>query len=112
MYAALGCGGELDGVRLMSQETVDEARRERVAGKDVIIGFPVRRGLGFMLPVAEQGDPRGPGAFGHAGMGGSIAHADPDHRLGFAYVMNQMGPPIDSRAASLSRALYAALDAR
>jgi CubicO group peptidase (beta-lactamase class C family) len=29
--------------------------------------------------------------FGHTGLGGSIGLADPTNRLGFGYVMNQMG---------------------
>jgi CubicO group peptidase (beta-lactamase class C family) len=74
---------------------------------DQVLGVAVRRGLGFMLP--GEGDPRGPGAFGHGGTGGHLTYGDPDHRLGFAYVLNQMGPPADRRASSLSRALYAAL---
>ena len=53
VYAALAGGGESAGVRLMSAATVDEARKERVAGKDVILGMDVRRSLGFMLPVPE-----------------------------------------------------------
>jgi CubicO group peptidase (beta-lactamase class C family) len=31
-----------------------------------------------------------PLACGHPGAGGSHAFADPDHRISFAYVMNQM----------------------
>jgi CubicO group peptidase (beta-lactamase class C family) len=42
-------------------------------------------------------------------MGGSLGFADPDHRLGFGYVMNQMGPAIDTRSRSLSKAVYDAL---
>jgi CubicO group peptidase (beta-lactamase class C family) len=111
-YAALGLGGELDGVRLMSDEAVANAAKERVTSADAILVMKTSRSLGFMLPLAEQGDPRGPAAFGHAGMGGSLGYADPEHRLGFGYVMNQMGPAIDLRSRSLSQALYVALAAR
>jgi CubicO group peptidase (beta-lactamase class C family) len=33
---------------------------------------------------------RSPNAFGHPGAGGSHAFADPENRISFAYVMNQM----------------------
>jgi CubicO group peptidase (beta-lactamase class C family) len=108
-YTALALGGAVDGVRLLGEAAVANAARERVNSEDAILGMRTRRSLGFMLPVPELGDPRGPGAFGHAGMGGSLGFADPDQRLGFGYVMNQMGPTVDLRARSLGKALYAAL---
>ena len=33
----------------------------------------------------------GPPSFGHAGAGGQLGFADADHRVGFAYLSNQMG---------------------
>jgi CubicO group peptidase (beta-lactamase class C family) len=108
-YAALSQGGSFRGADLMSEKAVANAAKERVTSPDEILVMKTSRSLGFMLPVPELGDPRGPGAFGHAGMGGSLGFADPDHRLGFGYVMNQMGPAIDTRSRSLSKAVYDAL---
>jgi CubicO group peptidase (beta-lactamase class C family) len=53
----------------------------------------------------------GPRAFGHAGAGGSLAFADPEARLGFGYVMNQMqlGMTGDQRTQTLVAATYASL---
>jgi CubicO group peptidase (beta-lactamase class C family) len=52
-----------------------------------------------------------PHPFGHPGAGGSVGFADPDSKVGFAYVMNQMSaaPPLDPRARALVEALYASL---
>lgn len=107
MYGALACGGTLDGVTLMRPETVETARTEQTHGTDVISGQEARRSLGYAL--ALPGDGRGPGAFGHGGLGGSLGYADPDHRLSFGYVMNQAGGTVDNRSSSLSAALYACL---
>lgn len=116
IYGALARGGEIGGTRLLSPEAITLAAREVVSGTDVVLGTPTRRSLGFMLPVAGSGDARGPRAFGHAGRGGSYGWADPEHRIGFGYTMNQMwggGPDQpDPRANELARAVYASLEAR
>jgi CubicO group peptidase (beta-lactamase class C family) len=111
LYGALACGGTLDGVHVLSQEAIDRARTEQAFGKDEVLGFPMRFGLGFMLRHDLM--PLGPNtsAFGHAGAGGSIAFADPEARIGFAYVMNQMqgGTTGDPRGFRLIGAVYKSL---
>ena len=112
VHAALAGGGESAGVRLMSGTTVDEARKERVAAKAVILGmtYAVRLGTCFRSPSLATHEGRA-----HSGTQaweGSMGYADPEHQIGFAYVMNQMGPAIDTRSASLSRALYRAVQER
>jgi CubicO group peptidase (beta-lactamase class C family) len=51
--------------------------------------------------------------FGHPGAGGSIGFADPENRIGFAYITNRMGTDLagDPRELALRDAMYAALDA-
>src|SRR3990172_3032786 len=104
MYAA--CIGEVDGVRLLTDETVARASVVLSDGPDCVIGQPLTIGLGFMLaPTFPPGV--GPRAFGHSGAGGSVAFADPDRGLGFAYVTNQMKMSmtnLDPRAAALVKA--------
>ncbi len=112
LYAALACGGELDGVRVLGSAGIARAAQERVRGSDAVLEVPTRFGLGFMLPQdgIEAYGPS-PGAFGHTGAGGSIGFADPVARVSFGYVTNRMGTAIliDPRARSLIDAVYAAL---
>ncbi len=114
IYGALGAGGAWRGHRLLSAEGVRRAGTEQTLGEDVILRSPIRRSLGFMMPVPGSGDARGANAFGHAGMGGSLGFADPDAGLGFGYAMNQMWASTldgdDPRADRLVRAVYASLD--
>jgi CubicO group peptidase (beta-lactamase class C family) len=111
LYGALANGGALDGVPVLAPDTIRRATAEQAFGKDAVIGFPMRWGLGFML--RHDAMPLGPHAttFGHAGAGGSIAFADPEARIGFGYVMNQMqgGTTSDPRGFRLIGALYRAL---
>jgi CubicO group peptidase (beta-lactamase class C family) len=53
----------------------------------------------------------GPAGFGHPGAGGSVGFADPDHGVGFGYVMNKMQQNLagDRRTLGLVRATYDAL---
>ncbi len=112
VYGALACDGTLDGVHLLSPASVARATEEQAHGPDaVLMQMPMRFGLGFFLtqPMIPLGP--NPRAFGHPGAGGSIAFADPDARLSFAYVMNQMqeGLAGDARGFGLIQATYDAL---
>jgi CubicO group peptidase (beta-lactamase class C family) len=110
-YGALAGGGMLDGIQVLSPESIAAARTEHARGVDEVLKVMTRFGLGFMMPL--PGAAMGPNerAFGHPGMGGSLGLADPEARIGFGYVMNQCSPVIriDPRAASLVDAVYASL---
>jgi CubicO group peptidase (beta-lactamase class C family) len=66
--------------------------------------------LGFMKPggIWRFGGAR---SFGSPGSGGSLAFADPEAGLGYAYVTSQMGTALtgDPRDVALRAALYSAL---
>jgi CubicO group peptidase (beta-lactamase class C family) len=103
LYAALL--GELDGVRLLSPETVAAATREQAAGQDRVLMVPSRYASGYMLPTAFN-PLGGPNSFGHPGRGGSLGYADPDTGTAFGYVVNHIRQdPADTRAADLVAAL-------
>ncbi len=111
LYGALACGGEVDGVHVLSADSIRQCHTEQSRGQDAVLLRETRFGLGFMLPLPGMAHARGPRNFGHPGAGGSIAYADPDQRIGFAYVMNKMRNDmmLDTRAAALIEAMYAAL---
>ena len=67
--------------------------------------------LGFMLNHDHFYLGPNPGAFGHGGAGGSLSFADPDARVGFAFVMNKMhdGLVTGENASKLTDVLYSCL---
>jgi len=114
VYGALATDGVLDGERVLSPDQIARANTEQARGLDAVLTpLHSRFGLGFMLtqPMIPFGP--NPRSFGHPGFGGSIAFADPDAKLGFAYTMNQLQTGLggDARGFALISALYTALRA-
>ncbi len=96
--------------RVLREDTLKHATAERACGKDEVLMIDTCFGLGFMLG-RSFGNANPPSAVGHAGAGGSLAFADPDRKLAFGYVMNDLrfDPKGDPRSEALVRAAYQAL---
>jgi CubicO group peptidase (beta-lactamase class C family) len=106
-------GGEVDGVRLLSPETIAVVFDEQSNGMDLVLGVPIRWGIGWALPLPALMPylPTGRLCF-WGGWGGSLIICDLERRLTIAYVMNKMAPGIigSDRSGTYVRAVYAALD--
>ncbi len=112
IYAALACGGSLDGHTLISPDGIAAATAARFRGVDSGFGLPTAFGAGFRLDDPIYAGLASPATFGHSGWGGALAFADPAARLGFAYVTNHMrdfDDGIDQRRKRLVEAVYGAL---
>jgi CubicO group peptidase (beta-lactamase class C family) len=109
MYAALADQGTVDGVQLLSPETLHEAGRVQHRSRDYVLGLPMRWRLGYHQAFTA-GRPAWK-AFGHYGYGGSGAWADPESGLSLAFVTNRLGslttPIGDVRLPRLSAAALA-----
>ena len=91
-YSMLANGGELDGQHFFSRETLRWMTTTLADGIDRVFQIPTAFSAGFMKN-ARNARRRIFGtsmAFGHPGAGGSHAFADPENKISFAYVMNQM----------------------
>lgn len=115
-YAMLANDGSWNGTRFFEKNTLAEMQNTIVQGCDKILCVETAFAAGFMKdPVDEEGKKRrmhfGPSlsTFGHPGAGGSLAFADPENKIGFAYVMSQMvqGTLPSKKALGLVDAVYA-----
>jgi CubicO group peptidase (beta-lactamase class C family) len=112
LYAALACGGQLDGFRLLSETTLAEATRVQSRRQGRVIPRPMDWRLGYhRIPVVRA---QAPDAFGHFGIGGSGAWADPARGLAVALVLNSgTGTPFgDTRIVRVSSNAVQVADAR
>ncbi|HET7473431.1 MAG TPA: serine hydrolase domain-containing protein [Candidatus Limnocylindrales bacterium] len=111
LYA--GCVSAIDAPALLSPAAIADALRLRSAGGQ-LSGMPddgTQWGTGFQLASPPSQPMLGSGSFGHAGAGGQLAFGDVDHRVGFAWLGNQMGGYGDGRARAVTAALARVLGA-
>jgi CubicO group peptidase (beta-lactamase class C family) len=110
LYGCLACGGEIDGVRILSGETVRLGRRQLSAGDDPLSGRALRFGVGFELAPNPSALGPAPDAFGHTGTGGSSHGGWPALRTGFSFAMTELRPENDDgRARRLLDVLHRAV---
>jgi CubicO group peptidase (beta-lactamase class C family) len=91
--------GAVDGVRVLSEDTVAEMTRDQLPA-EIDPGF--RHGLGvriadpqFMGALATSGDADAPAAFGHTGFTGTSLVVDPGRELVVVVLTNRVHPSRD-----------------
>ena len=110
LYTALAFGGAHNGIEVVPSQVLDVTTSEVSDGDDQVLGRVSRFAHGFQIPIPERGFGPHTESFGHYGAGGSVGFADPVSRVGFGYVMNQMGPRWQNpRNKALIEALYSCL---
>lgn len=112
VYRALA-GGELVGPGTLAAMREPQSRpgeTDLVLGGVLANDLPFTWATGYMVNSAGYFGTN-PAAFGHGGAGGSLAFADPENRLSYAYTMNKFGGGTsggDHRNLALVEAVYAA----
>jgi CubicO group peptidase (beta-lactamase class C family) len=103
--------GEANGVRLLSDATIDLIFQEQSNGVDLVLGVPIRFGIGYGLPSELLAVDPGTRACFWGGWGGSLVVNDLEHRMTVAYVMNRMESGLvgDQRGTELLLAAEAAV---
>jgi CubicO group peptidase (beta-lactamase class C family) len=110
MLSTVARGGQ----GLLSPATIDLIFREQAHGVDLVLGVPLRWGIGFGLPESTTlpyiPDRR---ICFWGGWGGSMIVMDLDRRLTVSYMMNRMAPGIigSDRSAAYLTEVYRVLSA-
>ena len=110
LYAMLAGGGELEGVRLLSEERVREISQVHSRTRDRVLFIPMHWRMGYHRVFALGAS--APHAFGHYGYGGSGAFCDPSRELAVALTLNSgAGTPLgNSNVPLIARAAIRAVD--
>ncbi|MEV0295368.1 serine hydrolase domain-containing protein [Nocardia sp. NPDC050710] len=105
MYGALANGGSLDGYQLLRPETIAAITTRQVFTPDYVLAFRIPWGLGYHGVPMKPSKAEPISAFGHFGLGGSGAFADPETGMSLGFVTNRLGgkltPLGDARLARL-----------
>lgn len=111
-HSALACGGA-NGVRLLSDAMRHRVLECQAEGVDLLIGVPIRRGMGFALDCIILHNPLGHRIAGWGGQSGSLGFVDFDERMSVSYVMNRYvdGPFETVRFNRVLEAVYDSLEA-
>lgn len=110
-YSMLANGGKADGQTFFSTETLEWMKTTLTDGIDRVFDIPTAFSAGFMKDsrnaVRTIFRPSRT-SFGHPGAGGSHAFADPENKIAFAYVMNQMEQSVlpNKKSLRLVDAIY------
>jgi CubicO group peptidase (beta-lactamase class C family) len=105
IQAAVANGGEVNGVKLLSPETIGLIFEEQTNGTDLILGIPFRHGIGYgLLPGSST-------TCFWGGWGGSVIFIDTAAHTTISYVMNKMNSTTtgDDRSLGLMVAFAGAL---
>ena len=109
MLKALTLGGTVDGVRLVSPETIELIFDEQSHGPDLVLAVNLRFGIGFALPETQTVPYVAPGRTCYwGGWGGSVIVCELDSGTTISYMMNRMGPGIigSDRSEAYVRAIH------
>jgi CubicO group peptidase (beta-lactamase class C family) len=93
-------------IRLLDDEVIADMSREQVSGQPAVpLPGPWQRwGTGFMLS-SEARPFLSNASFGHDGAGGQVSFADPEYKVGFAYLTNDLQRTGDKRGVLLVEVL-------
>lgn len=101
------------GKKLLSDAGREQVLRNEIDGVDVVLGTPMRWGLGYALssPTAMNFAPRS--AY-WAGNGGSLSYVDLDARMSVGFAMNRWvrGEHENDRSFRIMAAVYESLQAK
>jgi len=92
---SVALGGTVDGVKLLSPDTIELIFTEQSHGVDLVLGVPLRFGIGFALPETQSVPyiAEGRRCF-WGGWGGSVILMDLERRTTISYMMNKMAPGV------------------
>lgn len=112
-YGLAAVGGADLGLDAATFDALVAPPREPSRGPlDAVIKVPTAYAFGFSRQSPGWPFDVGARTFGAAGVGGSLAFGDPDNAVGYAYLLNRLGPRVfdDPREHAVRTACYACLD--